>query len=213
MVSAITVREIETPSGLARAHVSPTATRSARGLAVLGHGAGGGVESADLVAVTEALNGAGWDVARVVQPYRVRGRRAPEAAPRLDAAWIPVVVALRGQRRHPVLVGGRSSGARVACRTAEEVGAAAVLALAFPLHPPGKPEKSRVAELAAVKLPVLVVQGARDPFGDEAELRAALGSGPAPHRAIVSVPGDHSLRHSAARVAHEVVGWIEGMGL
>lgn len=212
MISAITVTEIETPSGVARAHMSPANGRR-RGLVVLGHGAGGGIEAADLVAVTEALATAGWDAARVEQPYRVKGRRAPEAAPRLDAAWLAVVAALRGRTRSPLVVGGRSSGARAACRTAADVGAAAVVALSFPLHPPGKPEKTRVDELASVTVPVLVVQGDRDPFGNEAELRSALGRTPGSQPIIVSVPGDHSLRHSTAKAAEEVVGWIEGMGL
>jgi predicted alpha/beta-hydrolase family hydrolase len=213
VISAITVREIETPSGVARAHVRPAGGRRRHGLAVLGHGAGGGIDAADLVAVTDALIGAGWDVARVEQPYRVKGRRAPEAAPRLDVAWLAVVTALRGRGRGPVLVGGRSSGARVACRTAAEVGAVGVVALSFPLHPPGKPEKSRVDELASVLVPVLVVQGDRDPFGNEAEIRSALGSERSSQRVIVSVPGDHSLRNSTAKIAAEVVDWIAGMGL
>lgn len=213
MISAITVREIETPSGVARAHLTGASDRRRHGLAVLGHGAGGGIEAPDLVAVTAALTGAGWDVARVEQPYRVQGRRAPEAAPRLDAAWSAVVATLRGRTRTPLVVGGRSSGARVACRTAAEVGATAVVALSFPLHPPGKPEKTRVEELASVAVPVLVVQGDRDPFGDEAELRSALGTGAASQPAIVTVPGDHSLRSSTAQVAREVADWITGMGL
>jgi uncharacterized protein len=203
-------REVDTPSGLARVHVDPATTRRAHGIAVFGHGAGGGIEATDLVAVTGALTAAGWDVARVEQPYRVKGRRAPEPAAKLDAAWCAVLDALRPKR---LIVGGRSSGARVACRTAADVGAGAVVALAFPLHPPGKPERSRVDELAAVDVPVLVVQGDRDPFGNEAELRAALGQGTAPNRTIVSVPGDHSLRQSAAQVAEQVVTWIGGMAI
>jgi predicted alpha/beta-hydrolase family hydrolase len=213
VISAITVTEIETPSGVARAHVSSASGRRRHGLAVLGHGAGGGIEAADLVAVTDALTTAGWEVARVEQPYRVKGRRAPEAAPRLDAAWLAVVAALRGRTRDALVVGGRSSGARVACRTAAEVGAAAVVALSFPLHPPGKPEKTRVDELASVIVPVLVIQGDRDPFGNEAELRSALGRDPGSPPVIVSVPGDHSLRNSTDKAAQEVIGWITGMGL
>ena len=212
-MAAATVREIETPSGTARAHVSRPARRGSAGLAVLGHGAGGGVEAADLLAVTAALLDLGWVVARVEQPYRVKGRRAPEAAPRLDAAWVAVLAALARRTTGPTLVAGRSSGARVACRTAHAVGAAAVLALAFPLHPPGKPEKSRVEELAGVTRPVLVVQGDRDPFGNEDELRAALGPEPASYRTIVSVPGDHSLRPSIAATAAAVTRWLSGISL
>jgi hypothetical protein len=200
-----TVREIDTPSGPARAHVTKASSRPNLGLAVLGHGAGGGIEAPDLLAVTAALTGVGWSIARVEQPYRVKGRRAPEAAPRLDAAWIAVVAALRGRRRYPVLVAGRSSGARVACRTAEAVGASAVLALAFPLHPPGKPEKSRADELLAVTVPTLVVQGERDPFG----VAADLPIGPM----VVTVPGDHSLRQAPEQIGEAVLDWLAGIGL
>jgi uncharacterized protein len=198
------VREIETPSGLARAHLSAAGRRPAVGLAIIGHGAGGGIDAPDLAAVTDALVSVGWEVARVEQPYRVKGRRAPEPAPKLDAAWIAVVAAVRRRRSVPVLVGGRSSGARVACRTASTVGANAVLALAFPLHPPGNPDKSRAAELAAVTVPTLVVQGERDPFGNASE----LPSGPT----IVSVSGDHSLRQDLAAVANAVLEWVPGIG-
>jgi hypothetical protein len=205
MLDRLRVHEIETPSGVARAHVSGQRGGVRRGLAVLGHGAGGGVEAPDLLAVTAALNGAGWEVARVEQPYRVKGRRAPEAATRLDAAWIPTVAALRGRRKGPLLVGGRSSGARVACRTASAVSASAVLALAFSLHPPGKPEKSRADELVSVQAPTLVVQGERDPFGAPVDLPA----GPA----VVGVRGDHSLRQEPEAVASAVLDWLAGMGL
>lgn len=205
MAATVSRREIETPSGPAHAHVTAPKRRPSLGLAVLGHGAGGGVEAPDLVAVTKALTAVGWTVARVEQPYRVKGRRAPEPAPRLDAAWIAVVAALRQRRRSPLLVGGRSSGARVACRTAEVVRADAVLALAFPLHPPGKPEKSRADELLGVSVPTLVVQGERDPFGGPLDLPA----GPA----VLGVPGDHSLRHSAVEIARSVVEWVQGIGL
>jgi predicted alpha/beta-hydrolase family hydrolase len=189
--------ELETPSGPARAHVSGAA---GRGLVVLGHGAGGGVEAGDLVAVTRGLVEAGWVVARVEQPYRVRGRRAPDRAPVLDAAWLAVVAALRRRQPGPLVTGGRSSGARVACRTAAEAGAAAVVCLAFPLHPPGRPEASRAAELAQVPCPVLVVQGERDAFGGPDELP--------PGPVVVRVPGDHSLRRTS-EVAAAVNEWLE----
>ena len=189
--------ELETSSGPARAHV---AGGGGRGLVVLGHGAGGGVEAGDLVAVSRGLIAAGWVVARVEQPYRVRGRRAPDRAPVLDAAWLAVVAALRDRHPGPLVAGGRSSGARVACRTATEAGAAAVVCLAFPLHPPGRPEASRAPELALVRCPLLVVQGERDAFGGPAELPA----GPT----VVPVPGDHSLRRTA-EVAAAVTEWLE----
>ncbi len=166
---------------------------------MLGHGAGGGVESPDLVAAAAAAHEAGLTVALVEQPYRVAGRRSPAPAHQLDAAWIAVLEQLGFEV--PLIAGGRSSGARVACRTAADTGAAAVLCLAFPLHPPGKaddPSKSRLAELDAVKVPALVVQGERDPFGMPP---------PAPQRTVVQVPGTHSLRSTAA-VTAAVSEWI-----
>jgi uncharacterized protein len=164
---------------------------------VLGHGAGGGVESPDLVGAADAARSAGLSVALVEQPYRVAGRRSPAPANQLDAAWLAVIEQLDFGEL-PLLTGGRSSGARVACRTAADVGAAAVLCLAFPVHPPGKPEKSRLDELDAVTVPTLVVQGERDPFGMPP---------PGPNREIVTVTGSHSLRSSSA-VAAAVSDWI-----
>lgn len=190
-------REIDTPSGPARIVLSP---RGKSGLYVVGHGAGGGIDAVDLIAVSTALVDAGWTVARVEQPYRVKGRRAPEAAPRLDAAWCAVIAALVKDRGDRLVVSGRSSGARVACRTAAAVGADAVVALAFPLHPPGKPEKSRADELMALGVPSLVVQGQRDAFGTKRDF---------PKRAnVVEVPGDHSLKQGIAEAADVVLEWL-----
>lgn len=192
---------VDTPSGEARALVRGTGAP----FAVLGHGAGGGVTAADLVAVTGALVGAGWTVARVEQPYRVQGRRAPDRAPKLDAAWTAVLGALTEGRTGPVLVGGRSSGARVACRTAAATGASAVLCLAFPLHPPGRPDASRADELALVgTLPLLVVQGDKDAFGTAAEFPRGVD--------VATVPGDHALRRTAP-VVEAVVGWLAAQAL
>ena len=194
--------EIETPHGHAQAVVDLAS--GARGLLMLGHGAGGGIESADLLAVGEVARELGVGVARVLQPYRVAGRRAAAPAHQLDAAWLAVVAALRADpecsvalRGGPLICGGRSSGARVACRTAAAAGAAGVLCLAFPLHPPGKPEKSRLEELAgvgevAVPVPVLVLQGERDPFG-----MPPAGPG----REVVAVPGTHTLSSTATLAA------------
>jgi uncharacterized protein len=164
---------------------------------VLGHGAGGGVESPDLVGASNAARSAGLTVALVEQPYRVAGRRSPAPANQLDAAWVSVIEQL--ELHGPTIVGGRSAGARVACRTADQVGAVAVFCLAFPVHPPGRPEKSRLAELDAVTVPTLVVQGERDPFGMPP---------PGPNRTVVPIPGTHSLR-SSTTVEAVVADWLE----
>jgi predicted alpha/beta-hydrolase family hydrolase len=197
------VDTIDTPSGPARAHL--TGPAAGRGLVLLGHGAGGGVTAPDLVAVRALLVERGWTVALVEQPYRVRGRRAPDRALALDAAWVAVAAALREHRGGPLVVGGRSSGARVACRTAGQVGAAAVVCLAFPLAPPSRPEATRADELAAAGVPVLVVQGERDPYGGP----AAFPPGPT----VMAVPGDHSLRRAAGQVAAGVADWLDAQAL
>jgi predicted alpha/beta-hydrolase family hydrolase len=166
---------------------------------MLGHGAGGGVSAPDLMQVTRAALTAGVSVALVEQPYRVAGRRSPAPAKQLDAAWLAVVEELRepGLR---LITGGRSSGARVACRTAAESGAAGVICLAFPVHPPGKPEKSRLDELDAVHVPVLVIQGESDPFG-------MPPPGPK-NRTVVRVKGDHGLKADLEAVASAVLDWL-----
>jgi uncharacterized protein len=192
---------LETPVGAARAHLHPV--DGAAAALVLGHGAGGGVESPDLVAAKDAALGAGLSVVLVEQPYRVAGRRSPAPANQLDTAWTSVLEKLRegDLAALPVISGGRSAGARVACRTAAEVGAAAVLCLAFPVHPPGRgddPTKSRLSELDAVTVPVLVVQGERDPFGIPPE---------GPNRMVVLVPGTHSLRSTSA-IGAAVSDWL-----
>jgi uncharacterized protein len=171
---------------------------------VLGHGAGGGVESPDLVAAKDAALAAGASVVLVEQPYRVAGRRSPAPAKQLDNAWRSVLEQLRQGELSglTVISGGRSLGARVACRTAAEVGAVAVLCLAFPLHPPGRgddPTKSRLPELDAVTVPTLVVQGERDPFGMPPAGR---------RRTVVRVPGDHNLRSDLEAVADAVRAWL-----
>jgi predicted alpha/beta-hydrolase family hydrolase len=171
---------------------------------VLGHGAGGGIEAPDLLAVTARLGDAGWTVARVLQPYRVLGRRAPAPAAQLDVAWTEAVTRLRTAYGGPLVVGGRSSGGRVACRTATAVGAAAVVCLAFPLRPPQRPETSRAAELALVGVPLLVVQGERDPFGSPDAFPDGV--------TVAGVPGDHSLRTTAA-VADAVGEWLAAQAL
>jgi uncharacterized protein len=193
------VLDVETPHGPARAHLQDADAPA--GALVLGHGAGGGVAARDLVAVTTAARSAGVSVALVEQPYVVAGRRSPAPARQLDAAWIAVVEHLRAGalRDLPLVVGGRSAGARVACRTAAATGALGVLCLAFPVHPPGRPEKTRLSELDAVAVPTLVVQGASDPFG-----MPPAG----PNRRVVTVPGNHSLTGDLDAVAAAAGGWL-----
>jgi predicted alpha/beta-hydrolase family hydrolase len=193
--------ELETPHGPARAHLHEAEAPVAA--LVLGHGAGGGIGAPDLKAATEAANAAGVTVALVEQPYRVAGRKSAAPAAQLDTAWTAVVEQLRAGplKDLPLYVGGRSSGARVACRTAQATGAAAVLCLAFPLHPPGRPEKTRLPELEAVSVPVLIVQGESDPFGMPPE---------APERRIVKLRGNHRLASDVAGLRAAVREFLEG---
>ncbi len=201
------VVEIATPRGPARVHV--LRPPSAHGVAALGHGAGGGLRSVDLTAAVEALDAAGWATALVEQPWLVAGRRVAGPPPSLDAAWVPVVQALRAPGGAlegvggPLLVAGRSAGARVACRTAEILGADAVLCLSFPLHPPGRPDRLRSAELALVLeagRPLLVVQGERDPFGTPEEVHAFV-----PPEQVRPVAGTHTVGRGAAGAVREAV--------
>jgi predicted alpha/beta-hydrolase family hydrolase len=188
--------ELDTPHGPARVHLHEVA--DPRGALVLGHGAGGGVGAPDLVAATRAAQDEGFGVALVEQPYRVAGRRSPAPAHQLDAAWVAVCEQLPWSGL-PLVTGGRSAGARVACRTAAATGAAGVLCLAFPLHAPGRPDKTRLPELEAVAVPVLIVQGESDPFGMPPS---------APGREVVTVAGNHSLRGSRDAVIAAVRAWL-----
>ncbi|MEO6701102.1 MAG: alpha/beta family hydrolase [Jatrophihabitantaceae bacterium] len=202
--------QLNIPTPVGPAQVELDQVRGAGTLLVIGHGAGGSVESADLLAIRDACRAAGISVARVTQPYRLAGRKAPPAAGVLDQAWSAVITAL-GRRKAlaglSFVYAGRSSGARVACRTAADdlltPRPVAVVAIAFPVHPPGKPEKSRLDELAAVPVPVLVVQGVSDPFGMPE---------PAPGRTVRQLPGDHSLKRSAGEVGAVVAGWLGELG-
>lgn len=200
----MTTLQVETPHGIANAHLHPV--ERPRGALVLGHGAGGGVTARDLVAVTAAAREEGVGVVLVEQPYRVAGRRAPAPARQLDAAWTAVVAYLMAieLRGLPLVVGGRSSGARVACRTAAATGAAGVLCLAFPLQPRARATAatappSRLPELDAVSVPALVVQGSRDAFGVPP---------PRPRRTVVQVEGDHALRTDIRAVTAAVRAWL-----
>ena len=175
---------VETDAG--RARVTWHRAAEPRLLLAVSHGAGGGIDARDLAALAEVLPGHGVSVALVEQPWRVAGRKVAPAPKTLDAGWRGVWPVLAKQGL-PVISGGRSAGARVACRTAPGLGAAAVLALSFPLHPPGRPEKSRAHELLGSGVPTLVVQGANDPFGKPEE----FPEGP---YELVEVPyGDHGL--------------------
>ncbi len=192
---------IETTAGEAEVEIDRGA--GDRFLLLLTHGSGGGVEAEDLLAVRDRALALGGVVARVVQPYRAAGKRAPGSAKLQDAAWLDIVGALRARTPGvPLIQGGRSNGARVACRTAVESGAKGVLALSFPLHPPGKPEKTRRAELlaAAEHVDVVVINGERDPFGipdpsDAAEVKV--------------IPGQpHSFRSGFDLIAATVEPWL-----
>jgi predicted alpha/beta-hydrolase family hydrolase len=198
--------EIDTPLGPARAHITDGGSR---GTLVLGHGAGGGIESVDLVEVTTEAAAAGWRVARVEQPWRVAGRRIAPAPPKLDEGWRAVLGALRadGKLVGPLVLGGRSAGARVACRTAAEHEASGVLALAFPLHPPGRPEKTRAPELTAVTVPIVVVQGETDAMGSASAVAAVL-SGRA-NASVYAVAGDHALKKDVHIVAAAAMSWLD----
>lgn len=173
---------IETEAGPAR--ITWHRAKKARLVLAVSHGAGGGIEARDLQALAAVLPAHGVTVALVEQPWRVAGKRMAPAPKTLDTGWRGIWPAV-AKPGLPVISGGRSAGARVACRTATELGAAAVLALSFPLHPPGRPEKSRAAELLGAGVPTLVVQGGHDPFGKPAEF-------PAGDHELVEVPyGDH----------------------
>ncbi len=197
------ILEVDTPHGPANAHLHPV--DEPRAALVLGHGAAGGVLAPDLVAVKDGACSEGISVALVEQPYRVAGRRSPAPARQLDAAWTAVVehLATGELRGLPLVVGGRSLGARVACRTAAATCAVGVLCLAFPLQPPrraaGAASPSRLPELEEVTVPVLIVQGERDRFGVPPATSC---------RTVVQVPGDHSLRTDVQAVAAAAQGWL-----
>jgi uncharacterized protein len=197
--------EIETSGGPARVELNrqPKGT-TPRFLLVATHGAGGSPDTKDVLAVAKAAEDLGAVTALVTQPYRVRGARAPGSAVKQDQAWAELIAALRQHTGNvPLVQCGRSNGARVACRTARAVKASGVIALAFPLHPPGHPEKSRAGELAAAGTPVLVVNGDRDPFG------IPEGSD---STQVVVLPGEtHSLAKNPAAIGETVAAWLRAL--
>ncbi|MEP7191831.1 MAG: alpha/beta family hydrolase [Actinomycetota bacterium] len=205
------LRQIDTPVGMARAHL--WRPPHACGSVVLGHGAGGSSWSADLQALT-ALTANGWLVVLVEQPWRVAGRKVATPPAQLDVAWLAVMASLtsgRGGLPRPWVVGGRSSGARVAARTAGAAGADAVLALSFPLHPPGRPERSRAGEARMVTdagTRLCVIQGQKDPFGSPEEVRSALGAG----AEVVAARGTHSFTKTPADVVSAAATFLSGLG-
>jgi hypothetical protein len=191
--------EIVTSSGPALADLDQPGSPAF--LLVLTHGSGGGVDASDLLAVRDAAVRLDGAVALVTQPYRLRGARAPGSAARQDAAWLEIISELRARYPGlPLVQGGRSNGARVACRTARAAGARAVVALAFPLHPPGRPDRSRAAELRDAGTEILVVNGDRDPFGVP---------GAADASDVVVMPGEtHALSRNPAAIAVVVQSWL-----
>ncbi|MFE9041739.1 alpha/beta family hydrolase [Streptomyces sp. NPDC007818] len=208
------IETVSTDAGEARItwHTGPKARR----VLALGHGAGGGIEARDLAALAAALPGRGVTVALVEQPWRVAGKKVAPAPKTLDTGWRGLWPALAAPGL-PVVAGGRSAGARVACRTGAELGAVAVLALSFPLHPPGKPERSRAGELLSTELPTLVVQGGNDPFGKPAEFPPGGGY------ELVEVPyGDHGFAvpkrapigqdEAVGRIVEGVADWLAALG-
>jgi uncharacterized protein len=188
-----TVEAVDTPHGPGRLFVDLAEQPSS--LLVLGHGAGGGVGAADLELLATSLPARGTTVVRFEQPWRTAGRTVGAQPPKLDEAWRTALGWLKEQQwaQHQLLVGGRSAGARVACRTASDTDPAAIVCLAFPLHLPGRPEKSRAGELLAPSAPRLVLQGSKDSFGTPEEIRAAIGT--AEGVQVVELPGaDHGYR-------------------
>jgi hypothetical protein len=184
--------DVDVPTSLGPGRLVVDAAESPRALLWLGHGAGGGIGAVDLAALAARLPPLGITVVRYEQPWRVAGRRVASRPAALDIAWVEAAP-LQLAEGLPLVVGGRSAGARVACRTAASVGAVAVVCLAFPLHPPGRPEKSRLDELLTPEMPVMVLQGERDTFGNAATVAAEV-AGRANVR-VIPVPGaDHGMK-------------------
>ncbi len=202
------ILDVATPTGPGRLTLSLPAEPAA--VLLLGHGAGGGIDALDLAALADLLPARGIAVARYEQPWRVAGRRVAGPPTSLDRAWTPALDAVAARLPGvPLVVGGRSAGARVACRCFAPP-AVGVLALSFPLHPPGRPEKSRVEELSAVPAPVALVSGSRDPFGSPDELRAALALGQAGPRILTVIEGAaHSFKERRGQAGERPAVGVE----
>ncbi|MEI2779172.1 MAG: alpha/beta family hydrolase [Tetrasphaera sp.] len=196
--------ELDTPQGPGRGHIY-AGSAPAAATVVLGHGAGGGIGASDLMLLAARLPEHGYRVVLIEQPWKVAGRKLAGRPPTLDAAWVPMLTQLDIVGK--LVVGGRSAGARVACRTAETVGAHGVLCLSFPLHPPGKPESSRAGELRTPGehgIPVRVIQGAKDPFGTPEEVRRVLTDG----RWVAQVAGAHSFGRNPTDVLDAALAFL-----
>ncbi|MEV5881624.1 alpha/beta family hydrolase [Streptomyces sp. NPDC052020] len=211
--TGVTTQTVDTDAGTAR--VTWHRAAGARLVLAVGHGAGGGIEARDLQALAAVLPGHGVTVALVEQPWRVAGKKVAPAPKTLDTGWRGLWPALTAPGL-PVVSGGRSAGARVACRTAAGLGAHGVLALAFPLHPPGRPEKSRADELLGAGVPALVVQGGNDPFGKPEEFPAGpyelTGVAHADHGFAVPKRAAVTQREALEAVTAAVVTWTASLG-
>lgn len=221
MTTRTRTESVDTPAGEARITWHPVPARTAARLVLaVSHGAGGGIEARDLQALAAVLPAQGVTVALVEQPWRVAGKKVAAAPKVLDEGWRGLWPAL-AKPGPPVVAGGRSAGARVACRTAAELGAAGVLALAFPLHPPGRPEKSRAGELTGAGRPTLVVQGGRDPFGRPGEFPAPAAQEPyelvevpyADHGFAVPKKADLTQDEALGVITGAVAAWLAGLPL
>lgn len=209
----VTERQVEVETSLGPAEVSVRRPVGAVGTLLLTHGANGAIRTPDLLALSTAVPAHGWTFALARQAWAVAGRRMPPPAAAQDDAWRPILAALmtgRGKLPTPLVVGGRSNGARVACRTAYDTGVDGVLCLAFPLHPPGRPDRLRADELnlpLAQGIPTRVVQGSIDPFGSPAEVRTHV---PDP-QLVTEVAGGHGFTRRPTDVVAAVLAHLDAV--
>lgn len=183
------------------------------GALLLTPGAGSGRDQSTLVAIEAAVSP--LPVARVDFPYRKEGRRAPDRAPKLIASVVADAAELAASahvRPGRVALGGRSMGGRIcSMAVAEGLPAAALVLVAYPLHPPGRPDKLRVDHLPALSVPCLFVSGTRDPFGAPEELEAATATiaGPVTHHWVEG--GRHELKGADPEVSSVVADWLRSL--